>query len=162
MVKRITSWLVILSMVFALTACFGPKAEEFSGTGITIELTDEFNFQETVVAPFYLVSMKHVFIGMRESKTDLASYSITNLGQYINGILDNAGKTATVYDDTLEDVTFKYAYYTSTVDGVEYGYMLLVMEGASHFYSMNFGCLAKDLEKNKDQFMDWAATITVE
>lgn len=162
MLKRTLSLVLFVALTFSLTACFGPKAKEFSGSGITIELTEEFNVQETVLAPLYLVSVKHIFTGMREAKSELSGYGISNLSQYIQAVLTNNNKTGTIYDDTFDDITFKYAYYNATVDGTEYGYMLIVMEGSNHFYSMNFGCLAKDLDNNKDIYLEWAKTITVE
>ncbi|WP_264230141.1 hypothetical protein [Acholeplasma laidlawii] len=157
--KKILLVVTVLSLL--LIAGCSPSTKEFSGSGMTVKLNESFVEKEVIQAPLYLESQNHIFMGMRESKTDLASYGISNLEDYIEAILDNHGKSATVevYED--EDITYYYAYYTATVDR-EYGYMLFVMEGESYFYSMNFGCLESNLDKNKTQYHNWAKTVIVD
>ncbi len=153
--------LVMLVGLFTLTSCFdSPK--EFSGSGMTIELNSSFVQKEVLQVPFYLESMQHIFMGQRESKADLLNVQVLMLTQYIYAVLANGNKKADVEEYNEDGVKFYYAYYTSEVDGRNYGYMLLVMEGENHFYSMNFGCLESNLEKNKTKYINWAKTITVE
>ncbi len=155
-------WIVFLFAIFSLSACTA-KEKEFSGSGITITLDTTFVEKDTVQVPFYLVSLDHIFMGMRETKSSLTSYGISSLSSYMDGVLSNGGKSsAEVLSYDEDGVSFLYAYYTNSVDGVEYGYMLVAMEGSSHYYSMNFGCLSKDLEDSKDQYLEWAQGIIVE
>jgi hypothetical protein len=36
------------------------------------------------------------------------------------------------------------------------------MESDDYYYVMNLGCLNKDLEGNKEQYIEWANTISVD
>lgn len=153
--------MILALFVFGLTGCTA-KAKEFSGSGITITLTDDFVEEEIVQAPFYLVSPKHIFMCFIESKTDLEYYPIDTLEDYINAVLTRNELSSEIFTFNEGDVHYMYAYYTKTIDEVDYGYMLIVMEGENHFYSMNFGCLDSKLDNYKDQYSDWAKTIIVE
>jgi hypothetical protein len=164
MKKIIITMLCILS-VFAMVGCdlFGPADKEFSGSGITITLNEDFVLTETVISPFYLVSFDHIFMGMRESKSLVNDYGIDTLTEYIDGVLDNGGHGEEIsYSSDETGATYVYAYYTATVDGTDYGYMLICMLSSTYFYSMNFGCLEKNLEDNKTQYHVWADTIVIE
>lgn len=154
--------LAALSLI-ALSGCslFAPEDQEFSGSGITITLNDTFYETDTVQWSLYVSSLKHVFMGLRETKADAISAGIYDLEAYTDLVLDNGGYAdATVY--VSENGEYMYAYYSATVDDKEYGYMLICMEGENHYYLMNFGCLYDDLEDNKDQYIEWADTIIVE
>lgn len=161
MIKKSFMLLVFLLAVFSLSSCT-LKEKEFTGAGITITLNASFVEKETVLVPFYLESKDHIFMGMRESKTTLSQYGIRTLETYMNAVLANGGKgNAVVSTYDSDGIKFLYAYYHNTVEEIEYGYMLIAMEGTNHFYSMNFGCLTDDLEGNKDLYIDWAKGIVV-
>ena len=99
-------------------------------------------------------------MGLRESKSTINSYGIYTLNDYIDAVLENGGHpSATVYES--ENGEYMYAYYSATVEKVKYGYMLICMKGAQHYYVMNFGCLYDELADNKDQYIEWANTIIV-
>ncbi len=156
--------MLILSVFFFALILVGCKSNEktFSGAGVSITLNSSFVEKEVIQAPFYLESKDHLFMALRETKTDLSTYGIADLSSYIEAVLSNASKTATVETFEEGDLLYKYAYYTSTVGDQTFGYMLIVMEGENHFYSMNFGCLEDKLEDNKDLYFKWSKTITVE
>ncbi len=161
MSKKIVFLMILSLFIFGLTGCTA-KAKEFSGSGITITLTDDFVEEEIAQAPFYLVSPNHILMCYKESKSDLEYYPIDTLEDYINAVLTNGGFSSEIFTYNEDDVHYMYAYYSKTIDEVDYGYMLIVMEGENHFYSMNFGCLDSKLDSYKDQYSDWAKTIIVE
>ncbi len=164
MKKLMISMLAVLS-VFSVLGCdlFGPAEKEFSGSGITITLNEDFVLTETVVSPFYLVSFDNIFMGMRESKSLVNDYGISTLQEYIDGVLETGGHGEEAsYVSDENGATYVYAYYTANVDGTDYGYMLICMLSSTYFYSMNFGCLEKNLEDSKTQYHKWADTIVVE
>jgi len=138
------------------------KEKTFSGSGLTITLNNTFFEKEVIQAQLYLESTDHIFMSLRETKTDLSNFQITTLDAYIKAVLNNANKTATVQTYEKDGISYKYAYFTSTVGEQKFGYMMLAQEGKDHFYSMNFGCLEKKLEDNKDLYTKWAKTIKVE
>lgn len=163
--KRLSLCLICCLFVFALAGCdwFSTPEKEFSGSGITITLNEDFNETETVLAPLYLVSLDDIFMGMRESKSLANQYGINSLQEYIEAVLTNGGKSNIETKTSDNDgATYVYAYYTNTADGEEYGYMLLCMESSTYFYSMNFGCLEENLEDSKEKYHKWADTITVQ
>lgn len=155
--------MVLALSVFALSGCsfFAPEEKEFTGSGITITLNDSFVETDSVVAPLFISSLKHIFMGLRETKTDAVSVGIYTLGEYIDYALENSGYSGSTVHES-ENGEYVYAYYSATVDEVEYGYMIICMEGTSHYYLMNFGCLNDELEENKDQYIAWADTIIVD
>lgn len=164
--KKIFTSLVILLLVGALAGCslFAPEEKEFSQNGMTVTLDESFTKSENVAVQMYLLSNDHIFTGNGESKSTLADYGHTNLTlhRYTELVLASVNKKATIntYD---EDVTFKYAYYEANVEGTEFAYMLVTMEGDSKFYSMNFGCLKKNFnDDTKEKYMEWAKTIKVD
>lgn len=161
--KKVLTLLSFLLLGVVLVGC-GPKEKTFTGSGIEITLDSTFYEKDIVQASLYLESTKHIFSGIRESKEDLVSIiGVTTLEGYIEAVLANNNKTS---DDVLESEhegeRYLYAYYTSNVGDEEYGYMLVVMEGENYFYTLNFGCKGKDLEKNKVQYIEWANTISVQ
>lgn len=163
MKKAVVSILVVLAL-FSLTGCslFGPEEKEFTGSGITITLTDEFWAKETVAFPMYLESIEHIFTGGRELIADVSPYGIHSLSEYAEAVMDNSNHgDVTIQTRSENGASYVYAYYTATVDEVVYGYMLICMAGPTHYYAMNFGCLNKNLENNKAQYLTWADTITV-
>lgn len=162
MLRKILSIFVFLMVSFGLMGCTATPME-FSGSGITITLTDDFLEEDVIQAPFYLESRDHMFMGMRESKASLVSYYINSLSDYIDAVLE-AGGLPSIDKFTQDDgdVEYMYAYYSKTVGEVDYGYMLIVMESEDYFYTMNFGCLNDKLDDNKDQYFQWLETIIVE
>ena len=162
--KKITFLLFVFLFAFTLSACKA-EAKEFSGAGINITLDESFVEKQVIQAPLYLESLEYIFMGLRESSTELAAYGITTLEDYVNAVLANNGHSSSTVETITDDddnVLYHYAYYTATVEDMEYGYMLITMQGESHFYTMNFGCLESNLDDSKDQFFTWAESITVE
>jgi hypothetical protein len=160
--KRIMSLFFIFLLAIVLVGCKSNNKKEFSQIGVTITLNDTFVEKEVIQAPFYLESKNHFFMANREAKTELLPYGITSIDAYIQAVLTNAGKSVSVKSVNEDDVSYKYAYYTSTVGDQSFGYMLVVMEGENHFYTMNFGCLETNFDDSKDLYTKWTKTITVE
>lgn len=162
--KKFFIGLVIILTTFSLIGCdfFAPEEKEFSGAGITIMLDESFTQEETVIVPFYLESFNHIFMGSREEKLLFVGTEIENLQQYIEAVLDYNGNTSVEVNESEDGYDYLYAYYSSVVDDIEYGYMMVCMEGEDHYYIMNFGCLNSKLEDYKEQYIEWANTIAVE
>ena len=161
MFRKSLTLLGCFMLFFSLTACIAQE-EVFTGEGITVTLTDAFYEVSVEGVPFYLESYNHIFMGLSESKSSLESYGVHDLESYMDAVLDASTKTLEVFSYDQDGITFLYGYYTATVDENDFGYMIVVMEGTDYYYTMNFGCFEKNLEKNKSLFMDWAKTIVVE
>lgn len=162
--KKISVLIIMFLFAFALSACEA-KEKEFSGAGISVKLDESFVEKEVIQAPLYLESYDYIFMGLRESSSELVAYGITTLEDYVDAVLANNGhgsSTVETMTDDEDNILYYYAYYTATVEDMDYGYMLIAMQGESHFYTMNFGCLESKLDDSKDQFKTWAESITVD
>lgn len=162
--RKIILLLVLGLFGFMLTGCdlFAPEEKVFSGSGMTITLNEDFVETSTVLVPLYLASMDHIFMGDREAKSDFVDTTITNLTEYAEAVLEFGGYTDATVNQSEEGYEYVYAYYSATVDGTEFGYMLICMESDNYYYIMNLGCLYEDLDDSKEQYIEWANTIVVE
>lgn len=159
--RKVVSCLFAMVMFMGLAACT-PPAKEFSGSGMTVTLNNQFVEKEVLQAQLYLESTQHIFMGSGENKSDAIAAGISDLKVYTERVIKNNKKDSTVEEFSEGDVRYFFAYYTSTVGSESFGYMLVCMEGATKYYSMNFGCREKNLEDNKAQYQTWAKTIKVE
>ncbi|MCK4551556.1 MAG: hypothetical protein KAU02_01470 [Tenericutes bacterium] len=161
--KKLILTLLCTFTLFAMTGCdlFEPEEKEFSEAGMTITLNEDFILTETVMAPLYLVSLDHIFIGLRESKDLVVSAGINNLQEYADTVLTIGGHPDETTYNSEGDFTYIYAYYTASVDDIDYGYMLVCAEGDSYYYTMNFACLEDNLENNKELYIGWADSIII-
>lgn len=159
-INLLCALLVTVLSLFVLVGCLDSK-KEFSGSGITITLDNSFKKKEVIQFPLYIESTKNIFMGNRESKEELLRY-VSDLRSYTALVLQNNNRVAEILESEDDDNKYYYAYYYWTNDGIDYGYMLVTMEGKDHYYTMNFACFEKDLEKNKTKFFKWIDTITVE
>lgn len=163
-VKKTVLFIMIFVMTLSLASC-GAAEKEFSGSGMNVTLDETFIEKDVIQAPVYLESQKYIFMGIRETISSLSPYGIDDLESYVEAVLANNNHPDVDYQSMLDDegnVLYYYAYYNATVEDMDFGYMLVAMEGETHYYTMNFGCLEDDLESSKDQFFTWAKTITVE
>lgn len=161
--KKILMSLFLLVGSFGLISCgfFEEEPQEFSGSGITITLDESFQETDTMYVPFYLESFDYIFTGEREEKSLFTRTQINSLDDYIEAVLDYSdSNTQEVFESDNGD--YLYAYYTATVDGDDFGYMLICMESDQYYYVMNFASFESDFEDSKDQFFEWAETIEVE
>ncbi|WP_026399815.1 hypothetical protein [Acholeplasma equifetale] len=157
--KKILVVITLLMGVF-LVSCEESNSKEFSKSGITITLTDDFYEKEIIAAPFYLESQDNIFMGNREDKSLFSS--MMTLERYTTLVLGQAEKTTDIEKYLDDNIEYYYAYYEATVDGRTFGYMLVTLESETHFYLINFACLKSKLEGNKDLYHSWARSIKVE
>jgi hypothetical protein len=142
-----------------------PEEKTFTSEfGMTVVLDESFIEDDTVNAQWMLKSNKTIFAGSRDTKEFLESmnYNLASLDEYIELILQLNKETADVAYEGEGADRFGYAYYSATISGADYSYMLICKESETAFSSMNFACKAKDFEENKAQYMEWAKKITVE
>jgi len=158
--KKLLFFFVLLFSLFALVGCTVNSKKGFSTAGMTINQDNTFNQKEMIQEHLYIESLEQVSMG-RESKSSLFYLGIKTLAEYTQSVFTNAGCDSEVLTFDEEGITFMYTYYNATVEDQDYGYMLICMESANYFYTMNLGCLEKDLEGNKDQYIDWIKTISL-
>ncbi len=158
--KKLLFFALLLFSMFALVGCTGNSDKRFNTSGMTINQDNTFNQKEMIPEYLYIESLEQVSMG-RESKSSLFSLGIKTLAEYIQSVISKACRDSKILTFDEEGITFMYAYYKATVENQDFGYMLICMEGADYFYTMNLGCLEKNLEGNKEQYIDWVKTIIV-
>lgn len=155
--------LTLLALTFLFSGCslFDAEPKEFSGSGMTLTLDDTFSESSILNAQLYLISTKHGFTGNGERKSDLSDYATTleEYGELISDVYDKDLEYKT-YSDS--DTSFLYSTYEASTEDGDFSYMIVLKEGESKFYCMNFFCRSKDFEKSEDQYLEWAKTIRVE
>jgi sRNA-binding regulator protein Hfq len=162
--KKIVFAVLALFLFFGLTGCslFAPKEKTFTSNGITITLNTDFKETDTDKFSVYLLSKDVAFMANKEAISTYTNIGVNSLHDYIESVL-----TANNFSDyTIQESTggndYVYSNYTSTVDGTEYKYLLVCMEGESNYYIMNFGTVKSDYDNLEQKLFDFADTISVE
>jgi len=152
-----------------------PGAQTFNADGITIKLpgsnilfTQEEPPSDEIDMIIFIANRDHiVFIaGAKEAKSDLPEGM--TLREYVEtGDFEEIGLDPSEierYSDST--TTFDYLTYTveEEVDGqvVSMTSLAIFIEGAAHFYQIEFMCLAEDYTYFAPTFMNWAKLITVQ
>ncbi len=165
MKKVVICLLIILS--FGLASC-SAKPKEFSAGGVTITLTSDFSMQETDGVIMTCISGNVGFVANKESKSLYQSagyYSMSNK-DYAKLVLSVNKKTASAVEEYYEElesetIEYAYAYYTSTVFGQEYKYMLICMQNNTYYYAMNLYTTTDKFDSKIEEFKGYARTIRV-
>ncbi len=160
MKKYILLFILMLS-VLCLTGCV-VKEKEFSGDGITIKLTSDFEVYETEKWGFYVENEKIAVMSSRQSKLkemNGVKLETLTLHQYMAITLLKYEIDADVYtvQGVLEE--FYYCYYTA---GTKYAYMFAVMSGKDHFYTINLCTDYDTFNEDKILLFNYAVNISVE
>lgn len=161
--KKAVCLMCFLFLVLGLVGCTA-KDKQFTGVGLKVTLNSDFKETEIIGAQLALQSTAHLFIANRESKSDVSVYGIYTLSEYYDAVLATKNYVSEQNEFKTEDdeIQFIYGYYEAEVDSIKYGYMLIVLEGKFFYYAANFACFQKNLEKNKETYLNWAKTIEIQ
>lgn len=156
----------LLISLFIFTLClYGctVKTETFTGSGISIDLTSDFEEYEVENWTFYVENdeiaimcnsfNKQSSIGAVGNQIPLGTL---NLETYMNVMLEAYGISATTYLVEGYNTTFYYCYYTVQQ---KYGYMMMVTQDSSYFYVITLSCDYKDFQTMKPVLFDYAVSI---
>lgn len=151
---------LILTISLGFLSSCKEKEKVFSKCGITVTLTTAFHEIETTEADVSYVSSKYGFAGTAQSSLDFIGYNLEDYANNVKSQVLNDGVATKIYQHNK--VIFRYFYYDSTIDGVEYSYMSVLKQGEGKFYSMAFWTFKNKFEDAKDMFFEWAKLIEVE
>lgn len=149
---------IIFGFKFFSQAHSTPKS--FSKAGLSILLTDDFIETDIINQTVCYQSKSTVVTVLKQEYTlleDAGSSRNITLTQFAQMALDNNKKTAEI----LQTGDFVHFRYNSASNGKEYTLLAFVFRGSNAFWLVQFGCESKYYDKNKNQFFDWAKTITV-
>lgn len=161
--KKIFLLISLFIFTFCLYGCT-VKTETFTGGGISVDLTSDFEEYESENWTFYVENddiavmcnsfNKQSSIG-NEQKFPLGTLTLEN---FMDVMLAIYGIEATTYLVEGVNETFYYCYYTVNS---KYGYMMLVLEDFNYFYVVALSCSYKDFQTTKPLLFNYAASIKV-
>ena len=159
--KRLTTLLLALCMLFALTACGnigGPNDEDvvitLGDTGATVVIPGgmELKVQESETNDFYGANDEWAIIANVDLKSDCNNCT---LADYVSLYAQECD--GTVRQDLSDNYYFTYNYDMGE-DGV-YCYFTAVRESDSEFIRVAFYCREESWDTYRDQFLNWSTTI---
>lgn len=161
--KKIRNLFIALTLILSictLSSCKG-KEQTFTSNGITVTLNSKFKEQTIQGAQVVYATNKLGFMGNAENKS-VVGLGDNKLEQYTKAVIDASSLNVEYQIFDEDGVKFGYAYYSASVSGIKYKYMLVTKEGKDNYYTMNFWSFEKSFNKNENQFMEWAKQIVVE
>lgn len=164
--KKILYSFIIVIFMLVITGC-SVKSKTYSKEGVSVTLLSDFEEYESSKWDMYLENDDLAFMSNRLKKTtkiENADLTKFTLEQYTMYILSTSGVSAPIYKVDGMNGTFYYFYYNVYEDKNDplYGYMMVVMEGEDHFYTMNFSSDYAKFENMKKVMFQYAMTIAVE
>lgn len=161
--QRIFAAILVIAFAFSLFAGCSKsgKDKEFSRDGFKITLNDGFEEQTVENQTAAYSSDKYIVTALKEGFElfENAGYS-TDISEeeYAKMVMENNsldGSTEII--DGI--VTFSYEM---EVEGQQMSYLATVKKGSDAFWLIQFVSLKTVFESSRNQFMEWAKTVTVE
>lgn len=139
----------------------------FQGTGVFVTLDSSFVEYESDVWDMYLYNGEFAFMSQRISKQSNLngmSYSQLTLKQYFQLVMTTNNFESYIYEEKTiygDDLLYCYIKTRDANAELDYGYMMMVMESDSFFYTMNLSCDHEQLDTNKALFERYGKSISV-
>ena len=169
--KKIICLLLLVLLTCGLASC---KVTEktFTKAGITVTLDSTYRVHQADDRTCSLISNKAVFVGNKESYSDLKEYDFSDKDNpaYYGDLVREANNlrigtgSAKPFKNVLNN-NGKYSAYTiydNEAEGMSFRYLMVVMYGEKYAYCMNFGTEVSEFENYQWKFMEYAKTISVE
>lgn len=160
--KRINKKRVLPAVVLLCSLCFlcgcAANPKNFSLSGLTITLTDDFEVGKANAFDIYIKSEDVIFTAVEETTSELeyAGYEISSLSDYADEIIKlNSASSSSL--QTRND--YKYFVTKKTVSGASYTYVHCIFKNADAYWVCEFACKTKNYDKLDDKILSWADTI---
>ncbi|MBQ8291033.1 MAG: leucine-rich repeat domain-containing protein [Clostridia bacterium] len=165
---------ILLVVCFVCLTVFGASGcsllkQRFEKNGLAITLTKEFSEETHEDYPqytAYYVSPKMVVITLEE--TFAALETVNKNGDWMSAE-DYAELVLLAYRTTYnsaseisQDNGFVYFTYENDFEGKDYAFLWCGYKSFDSFWSVQFGCVKKDLKKLKGKMLSYARTVQVE
>ncbi len=165
---KILSLVLISTLLFSIfsgcsfTRMFsGPQEKQFSKSGLTITLTDEFSENDSSTMTALYSSQEYVVAVLKEEFTLLEQAGIaTDISEteYAQIVLtNNSIEGSPTTEDGLVTIS-----YEMEANGKNMSYWGVAKKGSDAFWLVQFVCESDIFEESKPQFVEWAQTITIE
>lgn len=161
--KKIKYLILTIACLVLFVSC-GSKSKESVKKYNEIEITLTTSFKQTEQSGIYCTyeSKNMIVLINRESINDVVSAygSDMTLKQYCQKVIELNNKTV-LGPYSGETIYYCYSYYTSTVDGKNYKYMLVCMRNDQYFYTINFATLESKFDDLNNDMLKYARSITI-
>lgn len=155
--KRVLPAVMLLCSLCFLCGCTA-NPKNFSLSGLTITLTDDFEVGKANAFDIYIKSEDVIFTAVEETTSELekGGYEISSLADYADEIikLNNAGSSSLKSRNN-----YKYFVTHRTVSGARYSYVHCIFKNSDSYWVCEFACKAKNFDRLEDKILSWADTI---
>lgn len=165
--KKIIFLLLLIVFSVSLVGCTSKIEEKvFSGGGVSIKLTSDFQEYEHDRWDYYLYNSQSIaFMVKRYTRHQTlqgVDLSELNMEGYMKFCMVTNEFDATIFHverplDMFDP--FVYCYFTDVND--KYGYMMIVMCDEDYFYNINLSTTYEDFQESKQLLMEYAVTIKI-
>lgn len=164
--KKIILCILALFLTIGFTGC-SAKTKEFYKKGVKVTLPSDFEEYEHDRWDFYVENDEFAIMSNRVSKlsnfTDTSGNTVNlaklPLKAYMTLILASYNVDAGIYYVQGYNSTFYYCYYTI---GEDYGYMMMVAETESFFYTINLCSDYDSFQQSKEKLFEYAISIQLD
>jgi predicted transcriptional regulator YdeE len=172
MKKFFTFLVACFAMCFSLCSCsVGPKT--FTKAGVTITLTSEYKEKEVPNIPAYYETSNTMVMVTKEKRDDLSmgwAYTRDKSDYYGNDVWAHnnyftyKGTKAPcfVLADSNDGGKYAYTIYRASTESGEFTYYIVAICGEEYCYLINMAARLDEFDQYKDQFVEYAKSITVE
>ena len=161
--KKIISFLAILVLVISLPACSSPAPQEkvFSKSGLEITLTTDFTETSMAGYTFCYESSHVVIVALKEEFSLLEQSLDMTLNEYTELLRKaNTSHSPSAVSTQNGIPCFEYTWFNET-ENKTFRYYTTAFKGSDAFWMVQFVCADSAYATQKDNFLTWAQSITV-
>ena len=157
--KKFFSLLLIAAILVSMTSCMTATPKDFTYQGMTVTLTNRFKEMQYEGYTVCYGSPDVMVIVLKESFSLQAGLDQMTLDEYAKLVHQaNASKSPSEITKHEGFQSMEYDFLNEK-ENKTYSYFSTMFKGTDAFWLIQFACLEKDYEANKDTFLTYANSI---
>lgn len=135
-----------------------PAAKDFSKSGATITLTEQFTEKDLISQTAYYESRKAIVTMLKEEYSMFRNteYEDMTLTQYAKLVIQVNGLSGKV----SEENGLTYFTYEKSTNGKDFKYYATVFKGPDAYWLIQFACETENFTEYQPEFQKWAKSVT--
>ena len=157
--KKFLSVLLVAVILLSMASCATASPKDFTCEGMTVTLTNR--FEETQYEGYTVCygSSDVMVIVLKESFSLQADLDQMPLDEYANLVFQaNASRSPSEITKHEGFRSMEYDFFNEN-ENKTYSYFSTMFKGPDAFWLIQFACLEKDYDANKDTFLTYANSI---